>query len=87
MNTRMTIASTCTDPNSQKIVYVGRGASPGRAVQHTDGSHNPGLRAIIDEGNYSVELAGPYSFGGGRCRRRGGADLGLTDSDDAGGAD
>jgi hypothetical protein len=49
------------DPNSQKIVYVGRGASPGRAVQHTGGSHNAGLRAIIDEGNYSVELAGPYS--------------------------
>lgn len=49
------------DPKSQKIVYVGRGASPGRAVQHTGGSHNPGLRAIIDEGEYSVELAGPYS--------------------------
>ena len=49
------------DPNSQKIVYVGRGTRPGRAVQHTGGSHNPGLRAIIDEGDYSVELAGPYS--------------------------
>lgn len=48
------------DPKSQKIVYVGRGATPGRAVQHTGGSHNLALRAIIDEGGYSVELAGPY---------------------------
>ncbi|MFL6137593.1 MAG: hypothetical protein ACJ74O_07315 [Frankiaceae bacterium] len=49
------------DPNSQKIVYVGRGATPGRAVQHTRGSHNLCLRAIIDAGDYSIELAGPYS--------------------------
>lgn len=48
------------DPKTSKIVYVGRGASPGRAVQHTGGSHNPGLRAVIDGGEYSVELAGPY---------------------------
>lgn len=48
------------DPNSQKIVYIGRGATPGRAVQHTGGSHNPGLRRIIEQGDYSVELAGPY---------------------------
>jgi len=47
-------------PTTQKIVYVGRGATPGRAVQHTGGSHNPGLSAIIDTGDYSVELAGPY---------------------------
>ncbi len=49
------------DPKTQKIVYVGRGASPGRAVQHTGGSHNPGLNAIINGGDYSVELAGPYA--------------------------
>lgn len=48
------------EPKTQKIVYVGRGARPGRAVQHTGGSHNPGLNAIIDGGDYSVELAGPY---------------------------
>jgi len=48
------------DPNTQKIIYVGRGATPDRAVQHTGGSHNPGLRAIIEESDYSVELAGPY---------------------------
>jgi len=47
-------------PTTQKIVYVGRGATPGRAVQHTGGSHKPGLSAIIDTGDYSVELAGPY---------------------------
>lgn len=48
-------------PDSQRIVYVGRGASPERAMQHTAGSHNAGLNRVIATGEYTVELAGPYA--------------------------
>lgn len=45
---------------SPQVRYVGRGATPDRALQHTGGSHNPGLRELIEEGEYVVEVAGPY---------------------------
>lgn len=45
---------------SAQIRYVGKGASPERALQHTGGSHNPGLRALIETGEYVLEVAGPY---------------------------
>ncbi|WP_299039993.1 hypothetical protein [uncultured Pseudokineococcus sp.] len=44
-----------------QIRYVGRGASPDRALQHTGGSHNEGLRTLIESGNYTLEVAGPYA--------------------------
>jgi hypothetical protein len=45
---------------SAQIRYVGRGTTPDRALQHTGGSHNEGLRALIETGNYTLEVAGPY---------------------------
>jgi hypothetical protein len=47
--------------SSPQIRYVGRGASPDRALQHTGGSHNSGLRKLIETGKYVLEVAGPYS--------------------------
>lgn len=46
--------------NSAQIRYVGRGTTPDRALQHTGGSHNEGLRALIESGAYTLEVAGPY---------------------------
>lgn len=45
----------------QRIRYVGRGASPARAVGHTGGTHNPGLARLIESGAYTIEIAGPYT--------------------------
>ncbi len=45
---------------SGKIVYVGRGASPQRALSHASGSHNPRLAELIAGGDYDLEIAGPY---------------------------
>lgn len=46
---------------SPQIRYVGKGASPDRALQHTGGSHNAGLRELIETGQYVLEIAGPYA--------------------------
>lgn len=46
---------------SSEIRYVGKGASPERALQHMGGSHNAGLRALIETGEYVLEAAGPYA--------------------------
>ena len=46
---------------SAQIRYVGRGTTPDRALQHTGGSHNEGLRALIESGDYALEVAGPYA--------------------------
>ncbi|MEU8329335.1 hypothetical protein [Micromonospora sp. NPDC048839] len=43
------------------IVYVGRGASPQRALDHTTGSHNPQLENLILGREYEIEIAGPYA--------------------------
>jgi hypothetical protein len=43
------------------VVYVGRGASPKRALDHADGSHNADLAVLIRAGAYEVEIAGPYA--------------------------
>jgi hypothetical protein len=42
------------------IVYVGRGASPQRALDHTSGSHNAQLEQLIRSGDYEIQIAGPY---------------------------
>lgn len=47
--------------SSPQIRYVGRGTTPDRALQHTGGSHNEGLRALIESGDYALEVAGPYA--------------------------
>jgi hypothetical protein len=44
----------------EAIIYIGRGASPQRALDHTSGSHNAQLAEIIRGGNYEIEIAGPY---------------------------
>jgi predicted GIY-YIG superfamily endonuclease len=41
--------------------YVGRGATPERAQQHANGSHNAALAALIASGEYELEIAGPYN--------------------------
>ena len=46
--------------SAQRAVYVGRGERLARAEAHIDGTHNPGLSAIIQSGRFSVEAAGPY---------------------------
>ena len=46
--------------SEQRAVYVGRGERLARAEAHVDGTHNPGLNAIIESGRFSVEAAGPY---------------------------
>jgi len=46
--------------SAQRVVYVGRGERLARAEAHVDGTHNPGLSAIIESGRFSVEAAGPY---------------------------
>ena len=46
---------------SPQIRYVGKGATPDRALQHTGGSHNAGLRQLIETRQYVLEVAGPYS--------------------------
>lgn len=40
--------------------YVGYGASPSRALGHRGESHNDALEAFIAEGEYILEIAGPY---------------------------
>jgi hypothetical protein len=50
--------------SAQRIVYVGRGERLARAETHIDGTHNPGLSAIIGSGRFSVEAAGPYQHEG-----------------------
>lgn len=46
--------------DQQRVVYVGRGERLARAEAHIGGSHNPGLKALIASGKFSVEAAGPY---------------------------
>lgn len=44
----------------QGIAYVGRGGKTERPEQGVTGSHNDGLRRLIDSGHFSLEVAGPY---------------------------
>lgn len=46
--------------SAQRAVYVGCGERLARAEAHIQGSHNPGLSALIASGRFSVEAAGPY---------------------------
>lgn len=46
---------------SPQVRYIGRGATPDRALQHAGGSHNLGLRQLIETEEYVIEVAGPYS--------------------------
>jgi hypothetical protein len=43
-----------------KPKYVGYGTTPARALTHAAGSHNAALEAWIGQGDYSLEIAGPY---------------------------
>jgi hypothetical protein len=45
---------------SRRIRYVGYGETPSRALGHSGGSHNPGLYKWLQEGEYTLEIAGPY---------------------------
>lgn len=40
--------------------YVGRGGAVTRPEEHVRGTHNGGLRRLIDGGDYAIEVAGPY---------------------------
>jgi hypothetical protein len=40
--------------------YVGYGTTPARALTHAAGSHNAALEEWIGQGDYSMEIAGPY---------------------------
>lgn len=62
----MTISKThlacvyCYRDSTNEVRYIGRGMHPNRALDHTDGSRNPQLAALIATGKYTVELVGPY---------------------------
>jgi hypothetical protein len=43
-----------------KPKYVGYGTTPARALSHAAGSHNAALEEWIGQGDYSLEIAGPY---------------------------
>jgi hypothetical protein len=45
----------------QKAKYVGYGRKPARALSHAAESHNDALRAWLERGDYSLEIAGPYA--------------------------
>lgn len=57
------------------IVYVGRGTSPQRALDHTTGSHNAELEKLILGREYEIEVAGPYPDPETRGAGGGGSDL------------
>lgn len=40
--------------------YVGYGKNVGRPESHLSGSHNPKLRAFLEAGKYTLEIAGPF---------------------------
>jgi hypothetical protein len=43
-----------------RTMYIGYGESPSRAMSHTGGSHNPGLRSWLESGVFELRIAGPY---------------------------
>lgn len=43
-----------------RTMYVGYGESPSRAMAHSGGSHNPGLRKWLEGGEFELRIAGPY---------------------------
>lgn len=43
-----------------RTMYIGYGESPSRAMSHTGGSHNPGLRTWLESGVFELRIAGPY---------------------------
>ena len=47
--------------DSAKISYVGRGKTPDRALQHTEGAANAVLRELIEQGTTSSRSPGRTS--------------------------
>lgn len=44
----------------QGVTYVGRGQSTARPEQGVTASHNPELRKLVEGGQFTLEVAGPY---------------------------
>ncbi|MBD5383014.1 hypothetical protein ACR8AL_11750 [Clavibacter sepedonicus] len=44
-----------------KPKYVGYGTTPARALTHSSGSHNTALEDWIGQGDYALEIAGPFA--------------------------
>ena len=48
------------DRSSGATVYVGYGMATDRAISHAKTSHNDGLRAWLEKGEFELRIAGPY---------------------------
>lgn len=48
------------DKKNGKVLYVGRGKSPSRAVSHQKASHNVELESWLEKGQFKLEIAGPF---------------------------
>jgi len=49
------------DRSSGATVYVGYGMATDRALSHAKTSHNDGLRAWLEKGEFELRIAGPYA--------------------------
>lgn len=53
--------------NEGNARYIGRGRLVNRATAHFHRSHNPGLKAFVDNQRFSLQIAGPFGTEAAAC--------------------